>query len=124
MGYMTNGLTFNDLRQANIARLERTEKFAKCRTWTRAQWLQALVGELGELANYLKKIDRGDYTLQEKHDDVKKELADCQIYLDLLAHVCDVNLGDATIDKFNEVSRRVSADVWLVKGDWKIREKL
>lgn len=81
MGYMTNGLTFNDLRQANIARLERTEKFAKCRTWSRAQWLQALLGELGELANFFKKADRGDFSVDGYMPpglkvDIAKELAD------------------------------------------------
>lgn len=118
MGYMTNGLTFNTLRNGNIERLTRTEKFKECRTWTRAEWLQALVGEVGELANYFKKIDRGDYTLAEKQVDVAKELADIQIYLDLLAYKCGVNLGEATVEKFNEVSRRVSSRVWIDHEDW------
>jgi NTP pyrophosphatase (non-canonical NTP hydrolase) len=122
MGYMTNGLTFNTLRNGNIERLARTEKFKECRTWTRAEWLQALVGEVGELANYFKKIDRGDYTLAEKQVDVAKELADIQIYLDLLAYKCGVNLGEATMSKFNEVSVRVSSRVWIDAEDWHLKD--
>lgn len=125
MGYMTDGLTFNTLRAGNLDRLKSTEKFKPCLNWTRAQWLQAVLGELGELANNLKKIDRGDHgakmgfaELVEKGllgdgSEVAKELADVQTYLDLLAHVCGVNLGIATIDKFAEVSKRVGSKVWI-----------
>jgi NTP pyrophosphatase (non-canonical NTP hydrolase) len=107
-----------------VERLARTEKFKECRTWTRAEWLQALVGEVGELANYFKKIDRGDYTLYaEKQVDVAKELADIQIYLDLLAYKCGVNLGEATTAKFNEVSVRVSSRVRIDHDGWRLLEE-
>lgn len=63
--------------------------------------------------NILKKVERGDFTLDEKREDIGKELADAQTYLDILAARLDISLEDATIEKFDEVSRRVSCDIFL-----------
>lgn len=113
-------LTFNALRAANIARIPlfRDANGKLCHNhdgsdWSASDWMMALVGELGELANFLKKVKRGDYS---EHDDgvmahVAKELADVQIYLDILAFRLGVDLGRATLEKFNEVSERVKCDV-------------
>lgn len=136
MGYGTDGLTFNALAGANRARLPQFKnkhgEFAHSKLdgsdWTPAQWLQALVGELGEYANFRKKFERGDLTLAEFEVHAAKELADVQTYLSLLsmrcldedgtAHPTGINLGQATIDKFNEVSKRVGSSVRLVADDW------
>ena len=106
-------LTFDALRMANVYRLQNTPKFKECLTWSRAEWVQALTGELGEAANVSKKISRGDYTLDEKRHDFSHELADVAIYLDLLAFVCDINLEVAIVEKFNDVSQRVSSKARL-----------
>lgn len=113
MEYMTDGLTFNTLRSANVKRLT-TDKYSECESsWTLAHWLQATVGEIGELANLLKKIDRGDFTLEDVKGEVEKELADIQTYLDILAFKAGVDLGRVTIAKFNEISTRVGSDVYI-----------
>lgn len=126
MGYMTNGLTFNALRGANLARLplflnaqgERAHSADDGSDWSTSQWMQAVVGELGELANVLKKVERGDFTLIEARQDVADELADVVTYLDILAMRLGVELGRATMDKFNRVSARVNAGVRLSADDW------
>lgn len=129
MGYMTDGLTFNTLRAANIARLPQFKNRkgelshnADGSNWSTAHWLQAVVGELGELANVLKKVDRGDFDANspEVKKQIEDELADVQTYLDILAFRLGVSLGAATISKFNEVSERVNASVFIrVDGsDW------
>ena len=136
MGYNTNGLTFNALRGANTARLpqfknskgEQAHSKPDGSDWTPAQWLQAVMGELGEYANKRKKFERGDITFAEFRVEAEKELADVQTYLDILAMRCldtvgnahpdGVNLGQATIDKFNEISIRVGSDVRLAADDW------
>jgi hypothetical protein len=65
MGYGTDGLTFRTLRDANLKRLP-LFKDAKGRTchsekdgsdWQPAQWLQAVVGELGELDDGSAEVD-------------------------------------------------------------------
>lgn len=110
---MSEKLNFSELRKANVARLEETPKFQQCITWCSSQWLQALVGEVGELANEMKKRDRGDYTILQAQSKFEKEIADVQIYLDLLAHKMNINLADATRNKFNEVSARVNSNIFI-----------
>lgn len=133
MGYMTDGLSFNVLRDANKARLP-TFKNSKGRPahsepdgsdWSPAQWLQAVVGELGEYANVRKKFERGDITEEEFMSQARKELADVQTYLDLLAFRLGIDLGAATIAKFNEVSERVQSRVRMRENgsDWYLAEE-
>lgn len=108
-----NDLKFKELRQANVARLA-SSKYRICEeTWQHAHWVQALVGEVGEMANILKKVDRGDYPLMIALPDIAKELADIQCYLDILAFKLGIDLGAATVAKFNEVSDRIGSLVKL-----------
>ena len=137
MGYCTDGLTFNTLRGGNVARLPQfcnkhgalAHSEPDGSDWSPAQWLQALVGELGEFANIRKKFERGDLSFVEYREAAANELADVQIYLDLLAlrcldrpgvppHPTGIDLGQSTIKKFNEVSARVSSTVRLAADDW------
>ena len=110
-------LTFERLRKANRERVplfkNKHGEVANCSDWTPAQWLQAMVGEVGEYANYRKKYERGDISFEEFQKEAKKELADIQIYLDILADNVNVDLGEATIEKFNEVSNRIGVEVYL-----------
>lgn len=121
MGYLTNGLTFAALRDANTARLP-TFKNARGEPahaepdgsdWCLAQWCNAVTGELGEAANLIKKIERGDLTLDEARPALAREFADVVTYLDILAMRAGVSLGAITITKFNEVSVRVGSPVRL-----------
>ena len=126
MGYMTNGLTFNALRGENMARLPQFKNakggLAHAKEdgidWSPAQWLQAVVGELGEYANIRKKYERGDISMPVFHAAAAKELADVVTYLDILAMQLNIDLGQATMDKFNEVSERVGSTVRLDADDW------
>ncbi len=126
MGYGTNGLTFNTLRSANVARLPEFKNkhggLAHSKPdgsdWSPAQWLQAVVGELGEYANLRKKFERGDIDAQEFLREAADELADVTIYLDLLSMQLGIDLGAAVIDKFNRVSARVGSTVRLAAIDW------
>lgn len=121
MGYGTDGLTFNILREANLARLPLFKNkhggLAHSKPdgsdWSPAQWLQAVVGELGEYANVRKKFDRGDLTEAEFKKMAAEELADVQTYLDILAFRLGINLGEATMDKWNTVSERVQCNLYI-----------
>jgi NTP pyrophosphatase (non-canonical NTP hydrolase) len=124
-------LTFDQLRNANRLRISqfKNSRGGLAHTmydgsdWSPAQWLQAVVGELGEYANFRKKFERGDIDLSEFQIHAGKELADVQIYLDILAMRCldtpfgatynGVDLGQATIHKFNERSCRIGCGVSL-----------
>lgn len=119
MGYGSNGLSFRTLRAANRERLPHFKNRhgvlahdkADGSDWTPAQWLQAVVGELGEYANVRKKFERGDLTAAEFTELAADELADVQTYLDILAAQLGIDLGAATADKFNRVSRRVGSPI-------------
>jgi len=126
MGYMTDGLTFNALRAANMARLpefrnrhgEPAHREPDGSDWSPAQWLQAVLGELGEYANVRKKFERGDLTLEEFYAAAADELADVQCYLDILAWQLNIDLGRATMEKWNRVSERIGCDIRLGPDDW------
>lgn len=116
---LMNSLTFDALRAANMQRLpvfkNKHGELAHPRPdgsdWSPAQWLGALVGELGEYANIRKKYERGDLSVAEFKAAAAKELADVQTYLDILAWQLDIDLGRATIEKWNEVSRRIKCGI-------------
>lgn len=118
---MANDLTFSALRQANTKRLplfknrkgEPAHSQPDGSDWALSTWCNAVLGELGEAANMIKKIERGDITLDEAREALGKEFADVVTYLDILAFRAGVNLGRATEAKFNEVSRRVGCNVRL-----------
>lgn len=130
MGYMTDGLTFRTLREANKQRLpqyrnKRGELAHKCNDgsdWLLSQWSNATLGELGEAANLIKKIERGDLDLNDPavRLELGREFADVVAYLDILAMRAGIDLGHATVEKFNVVSERVGSDVFIREdgSDW------
>ena len=126
MGYMTDGLTFNTLRGGNTARLPEfknkhghtAHSQADGSDWNRAEWFEAVVGELGEYANNSKKARRGDLTSEEFQREAARELADVVIYLDLLAFRLGINLGEAVMETFNRKSQQVGSTIRLSHDDW------
>lgn len=122
---MTNGLSFNTLREANIRRLKefKNNKGEPAHSkpdgsdWSPAQWLQAVTGELGEYANIRKKFERGDLAKVEFDALAASELADIQIYLDILAFQLGIDLGKAVQYKFNEKSEQLGLSVFLTDND-------
>lgn len=113
-------ITLWELRQANLARNDLI--FHKLEAWSPTDWGCALAGEVGELCNFLKKLKReqGKPLTRESLDRIRqlqlaaaKEIADVLIYLDLLAARIGVQLDTATVEKFNEVSKKYSSDIFL-----------
>lgn len=115
-------MTFAVLREANVTRLplfknkkgEPAHSQPDGSDWALSTWCNAVLGELGELANLIKKVERGDLSLASAQPDLAKECADVLTYLDILAFRLGVDLGAITIAKFNEVSTRVGADVFIL----------
>lgn len=125
MTELRTGLSFHTLRAANIKRLPlfRDARGNICHShptggdWSVSDWVEAVVGELGEFANLHKKVRRGDLTLEDAKLELGRELADIVIYLDILALQLDIDLDAAVVEKFNAVSRRVSAKVFIGDDD-------
>lgn len=94
-----------------------------------AQRLMQLISTLGQYANARKKLDRGDYTeaefetaTEELHNNMGFQLRDLQTASRTNDHPGDVvgivdpvgvDLAEAVVSKFNEVSVRVGCDVFL-----------
>lgn len=116
----TDGLTFSNVRHANVERQKEWDGDAQ---FSELFFGAALSGEGGELAeivlalqvqaaigkanNIVKKMERGRLglagsraTLQE----LGKELADVLTYVDLLAHKVGLDLASCWVNKYNEVS--------------------
>lgn len=111
-------LTFRDFATINRNRSESPQGFnMNLSKWTASDWFTALMGELGEAANIAKKLNRfrddipGNDGLEQAmlREELRKELADTFIYLDLLAQSEGINLAEAVIDKFNATSDKIRA---------------
>lgn len=101
-------ITFSELRTTNRARaLEYLD--AKGRTildWNETDIACALAGEVGELCNIIKKRFR-DGATDDNFSAAKDEIADVQIYLDLLCSKMKVHLEDCLVNKFNKDSEKI-----------------
>jgi NTP pyrophosphatase (non-canonical NTP hydrolase) len=95
-----------DFTRINVERCEKY--FHLLDEWSETDWGCALAGEVGELCNMLKKVRRGDLVDRQA---IAKELGDIQAYLTLLAARLKIDLVQATINKFNEVSDRKNCPI-------------
>lgn len=143
-GWGPHDLTFAALREANTRRLPLFKGNAgqpahskdDGSDWSLNDWIVAVTGELGELANLAKKLRRGDFTLDTPIDRPKdrgalgfgphgtismtygqwmrEEVADIIIYLDILAkQIGAVDLGQLVRKVFNKKSDEIRVDVKL-----------
>jgi len=118
---MNDGITWKQLQAANLARIpyyrnkqgQLVHSELDGSDWSPAQWLQALTGEVGEYADWRKKFERGDMDEQQFRSEAGKELADIATYLSILAYQIGVDLDQAIVEKFNEVSDRVGAPIYF-----------
>lgn len=82
--------------------------------WSLAEWMTATVGELGEAANVIKKINRerdgvrgNTSTAEELREQLRREIADAFIYLDLLSQAAGFRLSEAVTATFEMKSRQI-----------------
>lgn len=74
----------------------------------------AVVGELGEAANVLKKLNRtrdgipgNKETVEQLRQKFAHELADAYVYLDLLCQACGIDLETAVNEVFEAKSAQI-----------------
>jgi len=101
-------LTFSSLQKKNQARCKQV---FQVEDWSVTDWACAMAGEAGEACNIAKKMRRGDEG--EWSELLAEELADVIIYADLLATKMNIDLGQAVVKKFNEVSLERLSDIYL-----------
>jgi len=104
-------LTSDFLRAQNVARCDESfQMHGGLAGWSVPHWAMATTGELGELCNLLKKVERGEVIAKTA---IAHELADVAIYLDLLSAKLGVDLARAVREKFNIVSDRVNSKRYI-----------
>lgn len=109
------GVTFEEFSKVNRTRSESPEGFGhKIEDWSLSDWFTAVVGELGEAANIAKKLNRvrdgvpgNDKTEDELRKNLRSEIADVFIYLDLLAQSQGISLVDAVVETFDAKSQKI-----------------
>lgn len=103
---------FSEFSLINRTRCESPKGFNhQLSDWDASDWFVAMMGELGEAANIVKKLNRvrdgipgNKETEPELRAKLKKELGDLFVYLDLTAQSEGFSIEDAAIDVFNAKS--------------------
>ena len=114
-------ITFKEFSQQNRARCEHPQGFHHpLSSWSTSDWMTAMVGEVGEAANVVKKLNRvrdgvpgNKVSADELRAMLRRELGDVFIYLDLMAQSCGFNIADAAIEVFNAKSEDIGYPVTL-----------
>jgi NTP pyrophosphatase (non-canonical NTP hydrolase) len=83
-------------------------------SWSMSDWMTALIGEIGEAANIIKKLNRvrdgipgNKEPVVVLHDNLAEELADAAIYLDLLCQAAGFDLETIREAKFVKKSLEI-----------------
>ena len=108
-------MDFKKFSEANRERCEAKDGFNhSLASWSSSDWMTALVGEVGEAANVIKKLNRvrdgipgNDKTTYELEGMLADELADAFCYLDLLCQSRGLSLEEIVQRKWNQVSQRI-----------------
>ena len=69
--------------------------------------LIAILGELGEAANIVKKISRGDMLLSEVREKISEEIIDILIYVIKLTYQMDIDVEKALNNKIKKNEKRL-----------------
>lgn len=112
-------LTFEAFSDANRTRCESPDGFNHpLNAWTASDWMTAVVGELGEAANIIKKINRyrdgipgNRETEVELRTKLQSELSDTFIYLDLLFQFFGFRIEQAVTATFDAKSAEIGYPV-------------
>lgn len=122
MGYMTDGVTFNVLRGANVNRQKEWPGNEHADVAFRAI---EVAGEAGEVAEAVKKFlraERGIKGSTATKEDVAAEMGDLLVSLDLLANQMGIDLGSAVAAKFNATSEKYGMRTYIGgDGDWHLK---
>lgn len=114
-------MTFGQFSEANRARCESPQGFKHpLNGWSTSDWITATMGELGEAANVVKKLNRyrdgvpgNKVSEAELRDQLRKEIGDVFVYLDLMAQSLGFSIADAAAEVFNAKSAEIGYPVKL-----------
>ena len=115
------GMTFGQFSEANRTRCESPQGFKHpLNGWSTSDWITATMGELGEAANVVKKLNRyrdgvpgNKVSEAELREQLRKEIGDVFVYLDLMAQSLGFSIADAAAEVFNSKSAEIGYPVKL-----------
>ena len=113
-------INFDSLRLSNITRQK--EWNTGTENLTLSYRGNELAGEVGELCNVLKKIEReriGIIGSRATKQDAIDEIADVVICADLIAEDLGINLAEAVKQKFNKTSIKYEFKTMFIEKDTK-----
>lgn len=110
--FLGSPMTFLEFSAANRLRCESMLGFKHPLSgWSTSDWMTAVLGELGEAANIVKKMNRyrdgipgNKEGLADLRANLRRELGDVFVYLDLLAQSEGFSIGEAAREVFNDKS--------------------
>jgi NTP pyrophosphatase (non-canonical NTP hydrolase) len=108
-------MTFAEFSAANRRRCEHPQGFNHpLSDWSASDWFVAIMGELGEAANIVKKLNRVRDGIPGNDEDaatlkakLRKELGDIYVYLDLAAQALGEDIGSAAVEVFDAKSEKI-----------------
>jgi len=114
-------LTFEQFGAANHARCQDARGFNHpLDSWSLSDWMTATLGELGEAANVVKKLNRyrdgirgNKETEAELRAKLKREIGDTFVYLDLMARAAGFTIEEAAREVFNSKSEEIGYPIKL-----------
>ena len=121
MGYMTDGITFNVLRDANRNRQKEWPGNEKADVAFRAIEVAGEAGEVSEAVKKFLRAERGIKGSTATREDIADEMGDLLVSLDLLANELGIDLGVAVRRKFNMTSEKYSMRTYLGDSDWHLK---
>jgi NTP pyrophosphatase (non-canonical NTP hydrolase) len=112
-------MNLNEFSEKNRQRCETTDGFNHRLTdWSVSDWLVAVLGELGEAANVVKKLNRvrdgvagNKETEAELQVKLVRELADAFIYLDLTFQRLGLRTEEVVREVFNAKSEQINSPI-------------
>lgn len=101
--------------ERNLQRCESVNGFNHpLNSWSLSDWMTATAGELGEAANIIKKLNRvrdGIPGNKESEEELRAmladEIADVEIYLDLMTQAAGFDLETIRDAKFQKTSQKI-----------------
>lgn len=113
--------SYEQFSKANLNRCQSTHGFNhSLSSWSASDWLVALLGELGEAANVIKKIKRAQEgvrgnkeSLETLYLKLEEELGDTFVYFDLLCQSLGHNAFELGVKAFNRKSVELDYPVTL-----------
>lgn len=96
----------DEFDRRHASKFEWAEPITENTTDMLAFLIVAITGEVGELSNVVKKILRGDITLESARENIEDEIVDIFIYLIKICNQMSIDLESLFLSKLSDNANR------------------